>query len=35
MIERMSMTGSHATSIPLDKDKYGAEWLKDGVKGGS
>jgi hypothetical protein len=35
IIERMSMTGGQATSTPLDKDKYGAEWLNDGVQGGS
>ena len=31
----MSVTGGQATSISLDKDKYGAEWLNDGVQGGS
>jgi hypothetical protein len=31
----MSVTGGQATSIPLDRDKYGAEWLNDGVQGGS
>lgn len=31
----MSVTGGQATSIPLDKDKYGAGWLNDGVQGGS
>ena len=31
----MSVTGGQATSIPLDKDRYGAEWLNNGVQGGS
>jgi hypothetical protein len=31
----MSVTGGQATSISLDKDNYGAEWLNDGVQGGS
>jgi hypothetical protein len=35
MTKRMSVTGGLATSIPLDKDKYGAEWLNNGVQGGS
>ena len=29
------MTGGQASSIPLDKEKYGASWLNDGVQGGS
>lgn len=29
------MTGGQATSIALDKAKYGATWLNDGVQGGS
>ncbi len=35
VIERMSVTGGQATSISLDKEKYGTEWLNDGVQGGS
>lgn len=35
LIERKDVTGGQATSIPLDKDKYGASWLNDGVQGGS
>lgn len=35
MIERMSVTGGQATSIALDKSRYGAEFLNDGVQGGS
>jgi hypothetical protein len=35
MIERKDVTGGQATSISLDKDKYGASWLNDGVQGGS
>lgn len=35
IVERMSVVGGQATSIPLDKDKYGTSWLNDGVQGGS
>lgn len=35
MIEREGNTGGQATSIPVDKDKYGASWMNDGVQGGS
>ena len=35
IIERMGVTGGQATSIALDKEKYGASWLNDGVQGGS
>ncbi|KAA8572645.1 hypothetical protein EYC84_003242 [Monilinia fructicola] len=35
MIERMGVTGGQATSISLDKDKYGTDWMNDGVQGGS
>lgn len=35
VIERKDVTGGQATSIPLDKDKYGASWMNDGVQGGS
>ena len=31
----MSVVGGQATSIPLDKDKYGTSWMNDGVQGGS
>ena len=31
----MSVTGGQATSISLDKEKYGTDWLNDGVQGGS
>ena len=31
----MGVTGGQATSIPLDKAKYGTSWLNDGVQGGS
>lgn len=31
----MSVIGGQATSIALDKDKYGTEWPNDGVQGGS
>ncbi|RHZ49479.1 hypothetical protein CDV55_101398 [Aspergillus turcosus] len=30
-----SYTGGQATSISLDEARYGAEWLNDGVQGGS
>jgi uncharacterized protein with NAD-binding domain and iron-sulfur cluster len=35
IIERMDVTGGQATSISLDKSKYGAGWMNDGVQGGS
>ena len=35
VIERMSVTGGQATSISIDKDRYGTDWLNDGVQGGS
>ncbi|KAM0797656.1 flavin-containing amine oxidasedehydrogenase-like protein [Usnea florida] len=35
LIERMSVVGGQATSIPLDQDKYGTSWMNDGVQGGS
>ena len=35
ILERMSVTGGQATSIPLDKEKYGTSWMNDGVQGGS
>ena len=31
----MGVTGGQATSISIDKEKYGASWLNDGVQGGS
>ena len=31
----MGVTGGQATSISLDKEKYGTDWLNDGVQGGS
>ena len=31
----MSVTGGQATSISLDKEKYGTSWMNDGVQGGS
>ena len=31
----MGVTGGQATSISLDKEKYGADWMNDGVQGGS
>lgn len=35
VVERLSVTGGQATSIAIDKEKYGASWLNDGVQGGS
>lgn len=35
ILERMNVTGGQATSISLDKEKYGTDWLNDGVQGGS
>jgi hypothetical protein len=35
IIERMAVTGGQATSISLDKEKYGTNWMNDGVQGGS
>lgn len=35
LIERNPVTGGQATSISMDQEKYGAEWLNDGVQGGS
>ena len=31
MIERMAVTGGQATSIPIDKEKFGTSWMNDGV----
>lgn len=35
IIERSSVCGGQATSISLDKEKYGTSWLNNGVQGGS
>lgn len=35
VIERLSVCGGQATTIPLDEGKYGSSWLNDGVQGGS
>jgi hypothetical protein len=35
LLEKSSVVGGQATSIPLDKDKYGAAWMNNGVQGGS
>ena len=29
------MAGGQATSIPLDRDRFGASWMNNGVQGGS
>jgi predicted NAD/FAD-dependent oxidoreductase len=33
VIDRMGVTGGQATSISLDKNKYGTDWMNDGVQG--
>jgi predicted NAD/FAD-binding protein len=35
LYERSSSTGGMATSLPIDKDKYGADYINDGVQGAS
>ena len=35
MLERMAVCGGQATTISLDKEKYGTDWMNDGVQGGS
>lgn len=35
VLESQNVTGGQATSIDLDKEKYGASYLNDGVQGGS
>ena len=35
ILERMSVLGGQATSIPIDEEKYGTSWMNDGVQGGS
>ena len=35
VIERMNVCGGQATSIPLNKEMFGTDWLNDGVQGGS
>ncbi|KAL3425774.1 hypothetical protein PVAG01_02565 [Phlyctema vagabunda] len=35
IIERMPVCGGQATSIQLDKETYGTNWMNDGVQGGS
>ncbi|KAM5353766.1 hypothetical protein ACJ41O_000416 [Fusarium nematophilum] len=35
VLEACDVVGGQATSIPLDKEKYGAEWMNNGVQGGS
>ncbi|KAM3071908.1 hypothetical protein ACMFMF_007306 [Clarireedia jacksonii] len=32
VIDRMGVTGGQATSISLDKNKYGTDWMNDGVQ---
>ncbi|KAH7144643.1 hypothetical protein B0J13DRAFT_555703 [Dactylonectria estremocensis] len=35
VLEKCSVVGGQATSIPLDEQKYGAAWMNNGVQGGS
>jgi phytoene dehydrogenase-like protein len=35
LLERADVAGGQATSIPLDKEKFGADWMNNGVQGGS
>jgi len=35
IFERMDVTGGQGTSISLDKEKYGTNWMNNGVQGGS
>ncbi|KAH7321546.1 flavin-containing amine oxidasedehydrogenase-like protein [Rhexocercosporidium sp. MPI-PUGE-AT-0058] len=35
IIERNYVTGGQATSISIDKEKYGTDWMNNGVQGGS
>ena len=35
ILERMSVLGGQATTIPLDAEKHGTSWMNDGVQGGS
>lgn len=35
LVKREDVVGGQASSIPLDKDKYGAEWMHNGIQGGT
>ncbi|TVY55958.1 hypothetical protein LCER1_G002219 [Lachnellula cervina] len=35
VLERADVTGGQATSISIDKGKFGTDWMNDGVQGGS
>jgi hypothetical protein len=35
LIDAQAYCGGQAFSIPIDKDKYGSEWMNQGVQGGS
>ncbi|KAL9048526.1 MAG: hypothetical protein Q9162_007686 [Coniocarpon cinnabarinum] len=35
IVDRASVCGGQATSIGIDKEKYGTSWINDGVQGGS
>lgn len=35
VLERAAVCGGQATSIAIDREKFGASWLNDGVQGGS
>ncbi|KAM0449339.1 hypothetical protein ACHAPV_008796 [Trichoderma viride] len=35
LLEKSSVVGGQATSIPLDEGRFGASWMNNGVQGGS
>ncbi|OLN81591.1 hypothetical protein CCHL11_05460 [Colletotrichum chlorophyti] len=35
VLEKNTVTGGQATSIPLDEQRFGASWMNNGVQGGS
>ncbi|KAL7959111.1 hypothetical protein V8C34DRAFT_123788 [Trichoderma compactum] len=35
LVEKNSVVGGQATSIPLDENRFGAAWMNNGVQGGS
>ncbi len=35
LIDAQAYCGGQAFSIPIDKNKYGSEWMNQGVQGGS
>lgn len=35
MVDAVDYCGGQAFNIPIDKERYGASWLNQGVQGGS